>query len=801
MLQNLTLNEAQQKAIEIYDRPLLILAGAGTGKTTTITARIANLILQGVVSPHNVLAVTFTNKAANEMKARIEKLVGVDETKGMWVGTFHGISARILRMYPKAIGLDDNFLIIDEADKKRLLTQIAKKLDIDEKRFPYKVLSFIVSQLKEKCISEDDEEKISTFKYKDLDIGLLYKTYQSNLRAMNVVDFDDLIFETVRLFKKEPQILKDLQNRFQFITVDEYQDTNELQYLWLKLIVGANPNICCVGDEDQSIYGWRGAKVEYILRFQEDFLGSQIIRLEDNYRSTKEILDAAMSVISNNKSRYDKKLTSCIHSNEKPTLFIMENDRYENLQMVQMIERHKENDGTKYRDNAVLVRATHQMRSIEDCFIKHKIPYKIIGGIKFYDRKEIKDLIAYLRFAYSLTDKISLERIINVPRRGIGDKVYGEIMNYIQTNNFNILDGMYRIASSGDLNKKTSQAIIAFVEFIKNINNLMKGLNNGDDMTVRKSELFSTSIMPIGNNDEDTHNRPSLQTGGYAKVDLSYILEKIYYESGYAQMLMDEKDVDSEVASKIENIRELIASVSQYNSIDEFLEHIALVSASDDDNNQDVVSVMTIHSAKGLEFKYVYLPAWEEGIFPSQKSVEENGAEGIEEERRLAYVALTRAKRNFYVFACKQRNMFGRLAVCQPSRFIEEMKQYLKIEDRTYYKQSVSRNRIGGDLRNVGSLQRNGIGCFRQNSIITASKTNKAKTAWWMKDNDGNIRQTNQYAIREEEEKNHRLSMGDRVENAKFGKGTIRGVYGKFYEVKFDAGETRVLNDIQKIEE
>ena len=796
------LNEAQQKAIEIYDRPLLILAGAGTGKTTTITARIANLILKDIVSPHNVLAVTFTNKAANEMKARIEKLVGADETKGMWVGTFHGISARILRMYPKAIGLDDNFLIIDEADKKRLLTQIAKQLDIDEKRFPYKVLSFIVSQLKEKCISEDDEEKISTFKYKDLDIGLLYKTYQQNLRAMNVVDFDDLIFETVRLFKKEPQILKDLQNRFQFITVDEYQDTNELQYLWLKLIVGKNPNICCVGDEDQSIYGWRGAKVEYILRFQEDFLGSQIIRLEDNYRSTKEILDAAMSVISNNKSRYDKKLTSCIHSNEKPTLFIMENDRDENLQMVQMIERHREKDGINYRDNAVLVRATHQMRSIEDCFIKHKIPYKIIGGIKFYDRKEIKDLIAYLRFAYSLTDKISLERIINVPRRGIGDKVYSDIMNYIQTNNLDIIDGIYRVATSGDLlSRKTSQEMIAFVEFIKNINNLMKGLNNGDDMTVKKSELFSTSMMPIGNNDEDTHNRPSLQIGGYAKVDLSYILEKIYYESGYAQTLMDEKDVDSEVASKIENIRELIASVSQYSSIDEFLEHIALVSASDDDNNQDVVSIMTIHSAKGLEFKYVYLPAWEEGIFPSQKSVEENGADGIEEERRLAYVALTRAKRNFYVFACKQRNMFGRLAVCQPSRFIEEMKQYLKIEDRTYYKQSVNRNRIGGDVRDIGRFQKSNIGGFRQNSIITASRTNKAKTAWWMKDGDDFVKQTNQYAIREEEEKNHRMSIGDRVENAKFGKGTIKGVYGKFYEVKFDTGETRVLNDIIKIEE
>ena len=754
---NLQLNDKQKQAINTYDVPLLILAGAGTGKTTTITARIANLILNNVAKPEEILAVTFTNKASNEMKSRIEKLVG-DTSSQMWVGTFHGISLRILKNYPKAIGLEPNFLIIDEADKKRLITQVMKDLNVDEKRFPYKVISFILSQLKEKCIDYTDEDKISTFKYKDLDIISIYKTYQTRLRAMNAVDFDDLIFETVRLFKKEPKVLKDIQDRFKFITVDEYQDTNELQHLWLRLLVGSNPNICCVGDEDQSIYGWRGAKVKYILQFADDFIGAKIIRLEDNYRSTQAILNSAMSVISNNQQRYNKVLKSNIQSQQKPILYIMENDLDENKQMAQTIIKNYDDYNVQFSDNAILVRATFQMKSIEDCFIKNKIPYKIIGGIKFYERKEIKDLIAYIRFAYSHNDLISLDRIINVPKRGIGEKTYEEMIAYIQKSNLDVLNGIKNFAIFGNqLNSKTSQQVMSFVDFVSNISNIIETAKNN---------------------------------GG--EIDLPSLIEKIYHESGYAEMLLKEQESDPEVVSRMENIMEFTSSSRAFNTIEEFLENIALVSSADDNNTQNAVNIMTMHSAKGLEFKCVLLPAWEEGIFPSQKSIEENGIEGIEEERRLAYVALTRARQMFYVFSCKQRRVFNKIQICQPSRFIEEMKHSLQVEDKSYHKSNIKYSQAFGTSQSGNDY------------YINRYKTYGKRTS--IKNNDYDetpieVKQTNHYAMLEEEKKDNKLTIGTVVIHGKHGKGVIKGVFGKFYEVKFDNGEKRVLNDITAFDE
>lgn len=755
-----SLNKEQLQAVSIYDCPLLILAGAGTGKTTTITCRIANLILNNISSPNNILAVTFTNKAAMEMKNRIANLVG-ENVNSMWIGTFHGLSARILRMFPKAIGLDYNFLIIDDADRKRLLTQISKSLNIDEKRFPYKVLSFIISKLKEKCISVEDEDKISTFKYKDLDINLLYKEYQGYLKGINAVDFDDLIFECIKLFRKEQNILKDIQNRFQFITVDEYQDTNELQHLWLKLLVGSNPNICCVGDEDQSIYGWRGAKVDYILNFSEDFLGAKIVRLENNYRSTQLILNCAINLISNNKQRYDKTLKSNIITKNKPKLFIMENDRDEALQIAQIIiKNHGEN--INYQDNAVLVRATHQMRNIEDCFIKHNIPYKIIGGIKFYDRKEIKDIIAYLRFAYSLTDKISLERIINTPKRGIGEKGYNDLMKYISDNNFsNILEGLnYAINNSNIFNKKSNQTLITFSEFIKTIHNSIEEMKQ--------------------NNNEN--------------IDLSSIIEKIYHESGYSQMLLDEKEVNGEIEQKIENIREFISSVKQFESIEELLEHVSLVSSTDDSNDNNGVNIMTMHSAKGLEFKYVFLPCWDEGSFPSQKTLEESGNDGIEEERRLAYVAITRAKENFFVFTCKYRNIFGKLQQCYPSRFVEEIKQNIDIEDKSFLKnnvQFINKNQkfLSNNFSKYNYALKEDDGYNDKKDKIYSNKFNKSYYQIQSQD----FKQTNEYVIREEKEK--QFSIGEIVYHNNFGTGKISNIYsnGKFYEVKFEIGKKMII--------
>ena len=760
------LNESQLKAVNTYDAPLLIVAGAGTGKTATITMRIANLIQNAIVPPSNILAVTFTNKAASEMKSRIEKLVG--DAVGMWVGTFHSISARIIRMHSRAIGLEPDFLILDEYDRKKLLSGVIKDLDIDDKRFPYKVCSFIISQLKEKCISPQDEEKISNFKYKNLDIASLYQTYQSRLRGMNAVDFDDLIFECVRLFKKEPRILQDLQQRFQFITVDEYQDTNELQHLWLQLLAGSNNNVCCVGDEDQSIYGWRGAKVDYILHFADDFPGAKIVRLEQNYRSTQPILECAMNVISNNKQRYNKVLKSGIHSNEKPELVIVEDDRQENKDIITKIQQLNQHFNVNYKDTAILVRATHQMRGLEDAFIKNGVPYKIIGGIKFYERKEIKDIIAYIRWCYSLKDTISLERIINVPKRGIGEKGFADILTYIAQNGWEIFEGLEKMSANfgNIIRDKIAVELRTFVEFTRTIHNYL--------------------------------------TEG--QLSLGDIAEKIYFNSGYSQMLQEEIKIDSEATSRIENIRELISSMKQFETIDEFLEHISLVSATDDENTSDSVNIMTMHSAKGLEFLYVFLPAWEEGMFPSQKSLDENGNAGVEEERRLAYVAMTRARKNFFVYTAKQRMTFGRVQLCQPSRFVEEMGDKVEIRNLANrspamgQKQRISYNWQQRSGYSYGNNNEDGGDekYYDDNDAGTALRQlsggiSKRKGVFYSSNDE---RRTNRYV--EAEKKAKGFSVGDKVISEKFGIGVVNRIYGKFYEVQFE-GTKQITKDIKKV--
>ena len=399
------LNKAQKEAVVHDQTPLLILAGAGTGKTLTITMRIAYLIKAGITNPDNILAVTFTNKAANEMKNRITAFVGEDANR-MWVGTFHGISAKILRIYASAVGLSPNFTIIDEDDKKKIIQNAMNDLNIDEKRFPIKQITWILQQLRQNCVDPNDSVKLANYDRRDLDVGELYRNYTNRLMSMNLVDFDSLIYLCIVLFRKNPVILSDMQRRFQYITVDEYQDTNFAQHLWLQILASAGANVCCVGDDDQSIYSWRGAYVDYILNFEKDFLGAKIIRLEDNYRSNQSVLNAAMSVISHNKQRYSKELRSGIKSAFEPTLYIVGNDKEEGALLSKHINVLK-NNGVNYRNIAVLVRATHQMLNIEDYFIKNKIAYNIIGGIKFYERKEIKDLIAYLQFANTLDNEIA----------------------------------------------------------------------------------------------------------------------------------------------------------------------------------------------------------------------------------------------------------------------------------------------------------------------------------------------------------------------------------------------------------
>ena len=771
------LNEEQLLAVNTYDRHLLIIAGAGTGKTMTITARISNLILQGIANPDEILAVTFTNKAANEMKNRIQKFVGVDVEK-MWIGTFHSISSRIVRTFSKAINLEPNFLIIDEGDRKKLITQLIRDLNIDEKRFPVKAIQFIISSLKEKCIDPNDDEQLSNYQYKGLDIGEIYRTYQRRLRAINSLDFDDLIFECIRIFKKEPKILEDIQNRFKYITVDEYQDTNEIQHLWLRLIAGSNSNVCCVGDEDQSIYGWRGAKVEYILNFQKDFLGAKIISLKQNYRSTQQVLDTALSVISHNKQRYEKSLVSNVDIKQKPLLVIADSDREVNQHIIRTIKELNQNN-IEYKDIAILVRATYQMRGIEDIFIRNNIPYQIIGGTKFYDRKEIKDIVSYIRWCYSLTDIFSLERIINIPKRGIGEKTFEDIVKYSQKLGYNIFDTLKKIIVEQRIEIESDNKISNIEDMLFNSKNELQ------KESIKISDKIIESLRSFVEFTKNIYN--CFQNKEFS---ISEIIEKIYFNSGYADLLQEDIKDDPNTGSRIDNIRELISSATQFDTIEQFLEHIALVSSMDDNNTMNAVNIMTMHASKGLEFRFIFLPNWDEGSFPTQKSIEENGQSGLEEERRLAYVALTRAKENFYVYAEKQKMLFGKLQECVPSRFLLEMKNnvdILKISNNfTKQRMIVAIKNRNTEKENIKSIDYSYDDVDEKMSGYSYIQSAKNDLKKGVSKNKENYREYKKEKIKFTlQGKDSEFNIGSVVIHNTFGKGVINRIYGTCYDVKF----------------
>jgi DNA helicase-2/ATP-dependent DNA helicase PcrA len=715
-------NQSQKEAITTIQGPLLILAGAGTGKTFTLTSRVANLILSNAANPENILSVTFTNKAAREMKNRIEQQA--PDAKNMWIGTFHGISARILRLYAEAVDLNPNFIIIDDSDRKRFIKQIIEQLNIDEKRFSVNAIAFIISSLKDNKVKFNDCDKILSFKYQKLDLVELYYTYHTKLRAMNAVDFDDLVFECINLFEAHPAILNDLQERFRYILVDEYQDTNKLQYLWLKILSSKYYNICCVGDEDQSIYGWRGAEIKYILNFPQDFPGAKIIRLEDNYRSTDAILKVAMNVIKNNQERYGKNLHSNVNAvNKKPKVVINDDDRKEAFDIAKRSKTMSEM--YQYDNMAILVRASYQMRIIEEALIKSHVNYKVIDGIRFYDRKEIKDLISYIRFAYLDNDRLSFERIINTPKRSIGEKTIEEIFTFANEAQITVVQAINAIvsnvieSSSGFFHKipiLSSKAMLSLADFVTKLKKWKDIINQS-----------------------------------YSLVEIAEI---IYSESGYGAMLREEVEKDPEVHSRIENIREFISSLKQFQDVGEFLEHISLLSSSDDSQQEDAISIMTMHGAKGLEFDVVFLPGWDEEMFPSRKSIEENGNKGLEEERRLAYVALTRAKKELIIYSSKQRSIFGRINQMMPSRFIVEM---------------------GNDVETINQANKGYI-----NSSSFSAQTIKRNV-------DSEV--TKFY----NSPKDVFPKVGESVLHDKFGTGLIKSEIGQFFEIQFYDGITRVI--------
>ncbi|TNC73714.1 ATP-dependent helicase [Rubellimicrobium roseum] len=628
------LNPAQRAAVEALDGPVLMLAGAGTGKTKALTARIAHLLATGKARPNEVLAVTFTNKAAREMRDRIGRMVG-EAVEGMpWLGTFHAICVKLLRRHAELVGLRSNFTILDTDDQIRLLKQLVQAAGIDEKRWPARQLSHIIDGWKNRALTPGNipAADVAAFDHKGVD---LYAAYQQRLKDLNAVDFGDILLHVIGIFKAHEDVLAQYQRWFRYILVDEYQDTNIAQYLWLRLLAQGHRNICCVGDDDQSIYGWRGAEVGNILRFEQDFPGATVVRLEQNYRSTPHILAAASSVIAGNKGRLGKTLWTALGEGEKVRLIGHWDGEEEARWIGEEIEAMQR--GTRGMDPidldgiAILVRASHQMRSFEDRFLTIGLPYRVIGGPRFYERQEIRDAMAYFRLAVSPDDDLAFERIVNTPKRGLGDKAIQTIQVCARQNKVSLLDGARIAAETKLVAGKGGNELRVFVQ----------AMERWHDQVVREG---------------DTH------------VELA---QMILDESGYTAMWQNDKS--PEAAGRLENLKELVKALEEFDSLQGFLEHVALVMDNAAEGGEEKVSIMTLHAAKGLEFPAVFLPGWEDGLFPSQRSLDEGGLKGLEEERRLAYVGITRAERVATISFAGNRRVHGQWQSSLPSRFIDEL--------------------------------------------------------------------------------------------------------------------------------
>lgn len=626
------LNPAQREAVEQLEGSVLMLAGAGTGKTRALTARIAHLLHTGTARSHEILAVTFTNKAAREMKNRVENLLGGIGEAMPWLGTFHSLSAKLLRRHAELAGLQGNFTILDSDDQMRLLKQIISAYNIDEKRWPARFLAGLIDTWKNHAWLPDQvPDSDDTFDGKG---KALYKIYQQRLKTLNAVDFGDLILHIVTILQTNPELLQKYQNWFRYILVDEYQDTNAAQYLWLRLFA-QHQNICCVGDDDQSIYGWRGAQVGNILRFERDFAGAKVIRLEQNYRSTQHILSAAGGIIEHNVNRLGKTLWTARGDGEKLHLIGHWDGETEARWMGDQIEAYQNGTGGRdpfsLDDMAILVRASHQMRAFEDRFLSIGLPYRVIGGPRFYERMEIRDAMAYLRLVVSTNDDLAFERIINVPRRGLGDKALQRINVLARERDIPLFMAAQDLAKQGVLRGKANQSLRQFCDAI----------------------LRWHSVL---------HDR---------QISHIELAEMILDESGYTGHWQNDKSPDA--LGRLENLKELIKALEGFENLEGFLEHISLVMENEQGANAAAVSIMTLHAAKGLEFPIVFLPGWEDGLFPSQRALDETGDSGLEEERRLAYVGITRAKAICTISFANNRLLYGKWQSAIPSRFIDEL--------------------------------------------------------------------------------------------------------------------------------
>ncbi len=622
------LNPEQLEAVESLDGPVLVLAGAGTGKTRVLTTRIAHLLATGKARPSNILSVTFTNKAAREMKERVSRMVG-DVVEGMpWMGTFHSIGAKILRRHAELVGLNPSFTILDTDDQIRLIKQLLQADNIDEKRWPARLFAGYLDGWKNRGLGPEQIPAGEAMSFANGKGKQLYIDYQARLKVLNAVDFGDLLLENLRLFQNNKEVLEQYQQRFRYMLVDEYQDTNVAQYLWLRLLAQGTRNLCCVGDDDQSIYGWRGAEVDNILRFEQDFPGAKVIRLERNYRSTANILSAASHLIAKNKSRLGKTLRTEDEPGEKVKVIGAWDSGEEARQIGEEIEQLQRKDH-RLSEIAILVRASFQMRELEDRFVTLGLPYRVIGGPRFYERQEIRDALAYFRVIVSPADGLAFERIVNVPKRGLGDATLQMLHDYSRQNAAPMLEAARVVSSTEDLKPKPRAAL----------RELVMQFDQWRALAQTKSHTELAQIV----------------------LD----------ESGYTEMWKNDKS--AQAAGRLENLKELVRSMEQFENMQGFLEHVSLVMDADGGADADKVNLMTLHSAKGLEFDTVFLPGWEEGLLPHQRSLDESGRAGLEEERRLAHVGITRARQRLYIYFASNRRIHGLWNSTVPSRFLDEL--------------------------------------------------------------------------------------------------------------------------------
>ncbi len=763
------LNPAQREAVERLDGPVLMLAGAGTGKTKALTARITHLLRTHRVRENEILAVTFTNKAAREMKERVGRMLGRPAEGMPWLGTFHAICVKLLRRHAELVDLKSNFTILDTDDQKRLLKQLTQAANIDDKRWPARMLAGIIDDWKNRALTPDKVPAADAGAYNHKGIEL-YAQYQTRLRELNAVDFGDLLLHMVTIFQTHPDVLEQYQRWFRYILVDEYQDTNVAQYLWLRLLAGGHKNICCVGDDDQSIYGWRGAEVGNILRFEKDFPGAFVVRLEQNYRSTPHILAAASNVIRGNESRLGKELWTDREEGEKVRLIGHWDGEEEARWIGEEIDAMQ--GGTRgvrpmsLDEIAILVRASHQMRAFEDRFLTIGLPYKVIGGPRFYERMEIRDAMAYFRLVVSPEDDLAFERIVNTPKRGLGDKAQQTIQVVARENGVSLVEGA-RIAVDNSLIKgKGGKALRELIDGLARWN----AMTRGPRIEVDDDTVIDDGVSPI------RYGAPE-----HSHIELAQI---VLDESGYTAHWQNEKT--PEAPGRLENLKELVNQLDNFENLQGFLEHVSLVMDNERETDGAKVSIMTLHAAKGLEFPAVFLPGWEDGLFPSQRSMDEHPRKGEEEERRLAYVGITRAEKVCTISWADSRIIFGRREHQRKSRFVDELKGGFEIETGAHFE----------DLTPPSLYS----GYFSTNIETRAAEANVYNSPGWkrMQARQG------QYGMSQPKESRNTVidatavasfTLGERVFHQKFGYGAVIGIEGDKVEVDFDkAGVKKVVS-------